>query len=312
MPLRLPIELAGIVGEQHVQAQAPLAPLTTFKAGGPADWLVTAQNGRELTAVLALATRDNIPVTILGGGSNLLVSDSGVRGIVLRIRGGEVRHTAAERIEADAAVTINGLVRWTISHALAGLELWAGTPGTVGGAVYGNAHFKGQNIGDLVTRAAVVTRDAEVRTLDGSELEFGYDTSRLQRTREVLLWAEFRVAPGESARLRDIARASLAYRKRTQPLHVPSAGCIFQNPDPTRDALPPGVPASAGALIDRAGLKGARVGAAEVSETHANFIVNRGGSSAADIKQLIEMCKAAVRERFGVNLKEEIVYLGDF
>jgi UDP-N-acetylmuramate dehydrogenase len=127
---------------------------------------------------------------------------------------------------------------------------------------------------------------------------------------EIALNADFRVGRGDPAALRATARESLAYRKRTQPLESASAGCIFQNPDPARDHVPDGIPASAGALIDRAGLKGARAGQAMVSTTHANFIVNHGGASAAQIRELIERCKSGVREQFGVELREEIVYLG--
>lgn len=304
--------LEAVVGRENVAANAPLAPYTTFKVGGPADWLVEARSVEAVHRLIEVARDTGVRVTVLGGGSNLLVSDDGVRGIVIRLRGGEVRSVGPDRVRADAAVTINGLVRWTISHALAGLELWAGTPGTVGGAVYGNAHFRGQNIGDLVARAGVIGRHGQGRQLEGSEMEFAYDRSRLQRTGEILLWADFRVRSGDSSRLRETARESLAYRKTTQPLHMPSAGCIFQNPNPSVDHLPEGVPASAGALIDRAGLKGHRVGFARVSETHANFIVNEGGSSAADIRRLVDVCKTTVRDRFGIELKEEIVCLGEF
>jgi UDP-N-acetylmuramate dehydrogenase len=140
---------------------------------------------------------------------------------------------------------------------------------------------------------------------------FGYDESRLQTTGEILLWTVFRVTRGDPSALRVIARESLAYRKRTQPLHQPSAGCVFQNP-PADVSLPLGVPRSAGALIDRAGLKGAAEGGARVSPLHANFIVNEGGASAADIRRLIERCRHAVTECFGVTLRDEIVYLGEF
>lgn len=312
MSTPLQSQLEAIVGRDRVRKHAPLAPLTTFKVGGPADWLVEVRSASELEDVLKAARHSGVPVAVLGGGSNVLISDAGVRGVVVRLRGGDVRPVGDDGVRADAGVTINGFVRWTISHALAGLELWAGTPGTVGGAVYGNAHFRGRNIGDLVVRAGLVARDGSSCELDGARMEFAYDSSRLKRTGEVLLWADFRVHRGEPARLREIARESLAYRKRTQPLNLPSAGCIFQNPDPATDRLPEGIPASAGALIDRAGLKGARVGSARVSETHANFIVNDGGSSAADIRRLVDMCKVRVRERFGVALKEEIVYFGEF
>jgi UDP-N-acetylmuramate dehydrogenase len=142
-------------------------------------------------------------------------------------------------------------------------------------------------------------------------MEFAYDYSRLHRTGEVVVSAEFRVSQGEPSILRATARESLAFRKRTQPLESSSAGCIFQNPDPSRDRVPEGIPPSAGALVDRAGLKGARQGAARVSTTHANFIVNEGGATARDIHALIERCKFEVQAKFGVVLREEIVYLGE-
>ena len=304
-------QLTSAFGDR-VRRGAPLAPLTTFKVGGAADWLVDVRSEAELHRALEIASAGGQRVTILGGGSNVLVSDAGVRGLVIRVKPMETVLTAPDRARADAGLTINGLVRWTISHGLAGLEAWAGTPGTVGGAIYGNAHFGGRNIGDLVATVRVITPHGEARTMPASEMEFAYDTSRLQRTREILLWAEFIVGQGDPAALRLIARDSLAHRKRTQPLDTPSAGCIFQNPDPARDAVPDGIPPSAGALVDRAGLKGSRIGAAKVSDTHGNFIVNEGGATAAEIRELVERCKRAVRDRFGVALREEIVYLGEF
>jgi UDP-N-acetylmuramate dehydrogenase len=235
-----------------------------------------------------------------------------VRGLVVRPRGGAVSRIDETRIRADAAVTINGLVRWTISHACAGLEAWAGTPGTVGGGIYGNAHFGGRLIGDLVIDVRVASRDGAASDVPRHAMDFAYDRSRLQQSGEVLLSAAFRVSPGEPAALRAAARKSLAFRKGTQPLDSPSAGCIFQNPDPGRDAVPDGIPWSAGALVDRAGLKGLALGGARVSTTHGNFIVNEGGATARDIRQLVTRCRDAVHARFGVELREEIVYLGDF
>jgi UDP-N-acetylmuramate dehydrogenase len=143
-------------------------------------------------------------------------------------------------------------------------------------------------------------------------MAFGYDTSRLQLTGEVLLTASFTSTPGDPAALRAVARQSLSFRKRTQPLESPSAGCIFQNPQRSVDHVPEGLPWSAGALVDRAGLKGAVVGAARVATAHGNFIVNDGGATAADIRRLIERCRDEVRQRFAVELRDEIVYLGDF
>jgi UDP-N-acetylmuramate dehydrogenase len=296
----------------RVRTNAPLAPLTTFRLGGPADWLVEARSGEDIVAALRLAHRAGVPVTMLGGGSNVLVADAGVRGLVIRPRGGDVRALDEGYVQADAAVTINGLVRWTINHGRAGLEAWAGTPGTVGGAIFGNAHFGGRLIGELVERVQLASRDGATKDVPAGAMAFGYDRSRLQTTGEILLSAVFCVSSGEPGTLRAVARQSLAYRKRTQPLDTPSAGCIFQNPEPSRDAVPAGIPWSAGALVDRAGLKGAVVGGARVSPTHGNFIVNEGTATARDIRQLIEQCRTAVRDRFGVELRDEIVYLGDF
>jgi UDP-N-acetylmuramate dehydrogenase len=296
----------------RVMRNASLAALTTFRVGGPADWLLETRSSDEIVAALRLAHRAGVPVTLLGGGSNVLVSDAGVRGLVIRTRGGHIDQLDPHTVRADAAVTINGLVRWTVMRGCAGLEAWAGTPGTVGGAVYGNAHFDGRNIGECLTGVRLAARDGSVATVARGEMSFGYDESRLQKTAEVLLSADFVVGEGDPAELRKTARASLAFRKRTQPLDTPSAGCVFRNPEPGRDVVPAGIPWSAGALVDRAGLKGSSIGDARVSPAHGNFIVNDGHATARDIRALVGRCRETVRERFGVELREEIVYLGDW
>jgi UDP-N-acetylmuramate dehydrogenase len=287
-----------------------LAPLTTFRVGGPADWMLDARSAGDVLDALRAAAADGVPVTFLGGGSNVVVADAGVRGLVLRLHGGDVVEESASLVRADAGVTINGLVRWTIARGLAGLELWAGTPGTVGGGIRGNAHFRGHLLSEIVHAVRLATRAGDVRDVPAQDMAFGYDASRVQRSGEIVLSAVFSVSPGNPEDLRETARASLAFRKQTQPLHRPSAGCIFQNPDPARDPLPPGMPASAGALIDRAGLKGAMAGGARVSPLHANFIVNSGTATAADIRTLVQRCQRTVAERFGVTLREEVEFVG--
>jgi UDP-N-acetylmuramate dehydrogenase len=300
-------------GADRVKRGVPLAPLTTFKVGGPADLLIETHSGDEIVRAIKLAHDAGVSVTMLGGGSNVLIADAGIRGLVIRPRGGEVTAVGDHLVRADAAITINGLVRWTINRGVAGLEAWAGTPGTVGGAIYGNAHWKQTNIGELVESVRLVKPDGTLLQAPADRMEFDYDYSRLKRTGEIVLWAAFRVAPGgDPAALRAVARESLAFRKRTQPLESPSAGCIFMNPDPVRDRVPDGIPPSAGALVDRAGLKGAALGGARVSPTHANFIINGGSASAADIHQLVERCRNAVKDQFGVGLRNEIISLGDF
>ena len=304
--------LREALGTDRVREHAPLAPMTTFRVGGTADVLADVRSVDELRRVLSVAGQAGVTVTILGGGSNVLVSDAGVRGIVVRLRLMDLSQSSPTVVRAGAGVTMNGLVRWTIGRGLSALEAWAGTPGTVGGAICGNAHYGGRNIGDLVTRVSLMAPSGVVMELGADDMSFAYDTSRLQRTREVLLWAEFGVGSGVPDALRAVARASLAHRKRTQPLDVPSAGCVFQNPDPARDVVPHGIPPSAGALVDRAGLKGHRVGGAMISTAHANFIVNDGRASAADVHALIETARAEVRARFGVELRNEVVTIGEF
>jgi UDP-N-acetylmuramate dehydrogenase len=318
-------------GPDRVRREVPLAPMTTFKVGGPAEFLIETRSDDEIVEALKIARAAGVKVTVLGGGSNVLISDGGLRGLVIRPRGGNVSmmgpsgaapSTSAPRatgdksaalLRADAAVTINGLVRWTINRGVAGLEAWAGTPGTVGGAIYGNAHWKSTNIGDLVESVRLARPDGTLLQAPADRMEFEYDYSRLKRTGEVVLWAAFRVTPGgDPDALRAVARESLAFRKRTQPLESPSAGCIFMNPDRVRDKVPDGIPPSAGALVDRAGLKGAAQNGARVSPTHANFIINDGAATASDIRALIERCRDAVKDRFGVALRNEIIYLGEF
>jgi UDP-N-acetylmuramate dehydrogenase len=300
-------------GPDRVRLGVPLAPFTTFRVGGPADCLLEVHDSSELVRAVAIARSCDVPLAILGGGSNVLVSDSGVRGVVVRVRGGATTDEGAGHVRADAGVSLNGLVRWTIGHGLAGLEAWAGTPGTVGGAVFGNAHYSGRSIGELVVSARLVGLSGGIVEIPGGEMAFAYDRSRLQQTGEVLLSATFALRLGiDPSALRETARHSLAHRKRTQPLDTPSAGCIFQNPDPAVDLVPDGIPPSAGALIDRAGLKGHAVGGARVSTAHANFVVNAGGASAADIRALIDLCRDTVRARFGVALRDEIQYLGQW
>jgi len=305
-------QLVSRFGAERVQLGVALAPYSTLKVGGPAECLVSTETSDETVDALRIAFGEGAPVTLLGGGSNVLIGDGGIRGLVIRPRQAEIELLGEGRVRVDGAVRTNRLVRWTIGRGLSGLELWAGTPGTIGGAIVGNAHFSGRGVGELVHTVRVVRTDGTVQDLPQAEMDFGYDRSRLQRTREALLWVVLQLGTGDPSRLREVARESLARRKLTQPLSAASAGCVFQNPDPARVRLPPGMPASAGALIDGAGLKGTAIGRARVSPVHANFIVNEGGATARDVRALIDLCRGRVREQFGVELREEVVYLGEF
>src|SRR5262245_41004938 len=202
--------LQAVFGSARVQAQLPLAPFTSFRVGGPAEALIETQSGAEIVQALELAHEQGVPVTMLGGGSNVLVSDRGVRGLVVRPRGGVVQQVDGQHVRADASVTINGLVRWTILRGLGGLEGWAGTPGTVGGAVVRNAHFAGRLIGEVITEVQVVDRTGAVSVVSVDEMGFAYDRSRVQQTGEVVLTVTFHVTAADPTSLRETARASLA------------------------------------------------------------------------------------------------------
>ena len=305
-------ELGTAVGTRRVHRHQTLAGFTTFRVGGEADWFIEVHGDTELAAVLAAAARVGLPVTMLGGGSNVLVSDTGVRGLVVRARHGAITRPRAGSVRASAGVTLNGLIRCMVRRGLGGLEAWAGTPGTVGGAVHGNAHFRGRLIGDVVSSVGVLAVDGHAAVAAPWEMGFGYDQSRLQTTGEVVQWAEFTVSEEDPDALRNAAKASLAFRKRTQPLDEPSAGCVFRNPVDARDRLPSGMPCSAGALVEGAGLKGRSHGGARVSNVHGNFLVTGPSASALDVWALIELCRTEVASRYDVTLVPEIIVLGEF
>ncbi len=298
-------------GLPGVARNRPLAPLTSIGIGGPAEWFLEARGEVELRRALGWARGVGLPVTLLGGGSNLLIADRGVRGLVVRLRGGSARRLDSGTVRAEAGMSLNALVRWTAARGLEGVEAWAGTPGTVGGAVHGNAHFGGAEIGDRIGALRLLESDGSVTTAPRDDLRLAPGGGGLGG--RVVLSADFRVQPGRDPEaLRSRARSSIAFRRRTQPLRARSAGCAFRNPDRRPTALPPGMPAAAGALLDRAGLKGTSVGGARVSRIHANFLLARPGTSAADLRSLLERCQVTVRRRFGVRLEPEIGFVGEF
>lgn len=279
----------------------PLAPLTTFGIGGPARWFAQLKTVDEARRAVAFAALRKLRVHIIGGGSNLLVADGGVDGLVLRLDGTD----EFGRIEPEfsdppvwrvgAAVPLPRLVGETIRRGVAGLEEFSGLPGTVGGAAAMNAGGATSGFGDLVAAALVIDADGEVRRLTGGELSFAYRRSSLAGSLAIGFELRF---PGMIAPEDLILKAARARERKAerQPLDKRSAGCIFKNPS--------GV--SAGKLLDDAGCKGMRAGGAEVSEVHANFIVNAGGAGARDVATLAAAMHGRVRERLGVELEPEV------
>ena len=305
----------------RLKEHEPLARYTTFKIGGPADYFFEAKTTDELVAAVTLARTLSIPMFILGGGSNILIGDRGIRGFVIknstgtiRIKGikGTVTGGAAKKglvfVEADSGVIFNSLVRFTVEEGLVGLEMHLGLPGTVGGAIFMNSkwtHPPGY-VGDAVCQAEILTPENKRVTVPKAYFHFGYDTSSIQKTNDILLKVVFALRADSKERLWRVANESIRYRRQTQPQGVFTAGCAFKNISQAQALT------SAGFLIDHAGLKGTRIGDAEISSVHANFIINRGAATAADVVQLMALVRTKVKEKFGVVLEEEIIRVGEF
>jgi UDP-N-acetylmuramate dehydrogenase len=289
----------------------PLARHTSARVGGPADYLATAESAGELAELVRAAWRLAVQPLILGGGSNVLVSDAGVRGLVIlnRARALEFRQGGPgtpPSVWAESGANLGALARQCGLRGLAGLEWAATVPGTVGGAVFGNAGAHGGELGGSLVVAEILQQDGTVRRWNPAELAFEYRASRLKRLKAqgratVILAAELRLAEGEPATLQARMEEFTAHRRRTQPPGA-SLGSMFKNP--------PGD--YAGRLIEAAGLKGARLGQAQISPLHANFFVNLGQARAADILALIHKAHAAVLKQFGVDLELEVELVGEW
>lgn len=240
----------------------------------------------------------------------------------MRIKGmkGRVTAGAAKKrlvfVEADSGMVFNSLVRFTVEEGLAGLEMHLGLPGSVGGAIFMNSKWTHPPgfVGDAVYQAELLTEDNTRVTVPNSYFHFGYDSSSIQKTKDILLKVIFALGADNKDRLWEIANKSIEYRRQTQPQGVKTAGCAFKNISEAeaRAVSTPNLTTSAGFLIDHAGLKGASVGDAEISAVHANFIINRGRATASDVVQLLERARGKVKEKFGVTLEEEIIRVGEF
>lgn len=290
----------------RLKENEPLAKYVNFRIGGPARWLIEAKNEDEIAAALQLAKQGSVPVFILGGGSNTLPSDQGFNGLVIKIAMRVFSITPSSQeggggslVRADAGAMSAGLARATAEAGLAGLEWMISLPGTVGGAVRGNAGCFGGEVKDNLVSARIL-RGGRIIDVSAADCAFGYRDSAFKRTDDVILSATFSLSPGSPSVLKAKMEEQLAKRKASQPTNAGSAGCVFKNPEGF----------SAGKLVDEVGLKGQRVGDAEISTAHGNFIVNRGKATADQVIQLVALAKSRVRDLRGIQLQEEIQYLG--
>ncbi len=280
----------------------PMRHHTTLRVGGPADALVTVHSLDELQKVVQFACERDLSILVLGEGSNLIVRDGGIRGIVLRLSGELTKiKFDTQEIEVGGGTYLPHLIVKAAQRGLRGLECCTGVPGTVGGALISNAGTAEEFIGDKVKRVTLLTHDGKLRTVERDELKFGYRQSNLRDLGLVIVSVVMNLIQDEPKAIMERIHRRWRYRWETQPVNMPCAGCIFKNPPGDR----------AGRLLDVAGLKGARIGDAQVSPIHANFIVNLGNATAKDVLMLAELMRRTVFEKFGVNLEYEVQIVGE-
>lgn len=303
-------EILNQLGHNRVSVSEPLARHTTYRIGGPADCFYEARTVRELTRAVRLARSLAVPSFVLGLGANILVGDRGIRGLVIRNRCSKVRFVGDTCLIADSGMVMADLIALTAERGLSGLEHFAGIPSTVGGALWQNLHFLNPDRNDTVfidhvlEGATILTEGDQIIDVDRDYFAFDYDDSVLHHRADIVLKASFQLIPRGKEEIQRVIDENLKWRREKHPdLEMfPSAGSVFKKIEEL----------GAGRLIDQCGLKGYTVGRAQVIPKHANFIVNLGGATANDVVQMIQICKAKVKERFGVELTEEIKLVGEF
>ncbi|MFW6237865.1 MAG: UDP-N-acetylmuramate dehydrogenase [Halanaerobiales bacterium] len=291
-------EVAGL----EVKENTPLSSYTSFKVGGPADIFIVPETVKELREAIKIINNSKLPWFILGKGSNVIASDRGYRGVIIFT--GELTSTSVDNnsITAETGITLNKLAGRALEAGLKGLEFAAGIPGTLGGALFMNAGAYGGEIKDLLETTEVINPRGEKKLLSKKEMDLSYRNSRLQNQPLIATRATLQLKPGNKETIKQQMRELNDKRHRKQPLSWPSAGSAFKRPEGHY----------AGKLIEEAGMKGTRVGGAQVSKKHAGFIINLGNASATDIKKLIKTVQKEVYRNSGVHLEPEPKFLGEF
>ncbi len=310
----LPVDaLEARLGRDRLERDVPLAPLTTFAIGGPADLLYSARTPDELAEAVRAAREERVPYFLLGRGANVLVADKGFRGLIIRSNVAGIEFLEGDRVRAGAGVdTYPDLIEATVSRGLGGLHHFVGIPSSVGGALWQNLHFlspapereRTMFVEEVVESASILTEEGERLTVDAAYFEFGYDYSILHDRDDVVLDVVFRLHPQPEEELRRVMAENLAWRSERHPdLTVyPCVGSIFKKVEAV----------GAGRLIDQCGLKGRTHGRAEIFRGHANIIVNLGGATAADVRHLIDLARTTVASELGYDLVPEITFVGEF
>lgn len=305
----------------HLQKNIPLKQYTTFNIGGPAKYFLVVKKESELLSAIALAKKLKVPVFVLGGGSNLLVSDKGFSGLVIKIELKQIRRLPGNVVESESGATMKELVNFAIKEELAGLEWAGGLPGTFGGAVRGNAGCFGSEIKDVIASVKALDSRLVLRDLSWKQCHFLYRSSVFKKKGWQVISATVKLKPGKKEELRKLANDKIAYRKKTHPMEFPNAGSVFKNvpvkslskkfkehfADKVKQDPFPIVP-TAWLIID-AGLTGKKIGKAQISTKHSNYIVNLGGAKAKDVLGLITFAQKVIKKKYGVMLEPEVQYL---
>lgn len=296
-------KLCHLLGAEQVLKDEPMSRHTTFRIGGPADYFAVPRSAEEIKDTIAICRQEGTPYYILGNGSNLLVGDKGYRGVVIQVYKNlnQIR-TEGELINAQAGALLSKIAAEALEHSLKGFEFASGIPGTLGGAVMMNAGAYGGEMKQVIESAVVMTQEGEIKTLSLEELDLGYRTSIIARNNYVVLEAVIRLTKGDAEEIRSYMEELKGKRVTKQPLEYPSAGSTFKRPEGF----------FAGKLIEDAGLRGFRVGNAQVSEKHCGFVINRGGATAAEVILLMEQVADKVEANAGVRLEPEVKRIGEF
>ena len=296
-------KIQKLVGEAKVLVNEPMASHTTFKIGGPADYFVMPETIEELAAVLKLCKEENMPYFILGNGSNLLVGDKGFRGVVIQLyKNFDGICLEGTKITAKAGAMLIRVAKEAGKAGLTGLEFASGIPGTIGGAMVMNAGAYGGEMKDVVTAVTVLTKEGEIKTLSGEEMNFRYRGSVVEDEGYIVLEAVMELKEGNLEEIQTRMEELSLQRRTKQPIEYPSAGSTFKRPEGY----------FAGKLIQDANLRGYQVGGAQVSEKHCGFVINAGGATAADVMQLMQDVSDKVEMQFGVALEPEVKRIGEF
>ena len=295
--------LKQAVGAGIFLTDEPMSRHTTFRTGGPADIYIEPSGVEELKQVLDICREENVAYTIIGNGCNLLVGDGGYRGVLISF-GKPFAQVTIEgaQVRTGAGALLSAVAKQVLNASLTGFEFAAGIPGTIGGAVVMNAGAYGGELCQVLREATVLTPEGEVKTLPAEELELGYRTSCIQKNGYIVLEAVLQLQPGNADDIRAVMDALASKRREKQPLEYPSAGSTFKRPEGH----------FAGRLIQDAGLRGFRVGGAQVSEKHCGFVINRDHATSADILSLCRQVQEKVKAQFGVELELEVKLLGEF